>query len=99
MQGVVELLDHCTNSILAALNAADEKLFEQLETSGATPLGAGRQIVQLQKAIFAIGMFSIFDAMLQHRLKCTDGFRRAAEFSETKASTISMNVFATSGTP
>ena len=74
-----ELTEHCTGFTLDALNATHEKLLEALETSGATPLVKGLQMVQLQKAIFAIGMFSIFDAMLQDRLNCAKGFESASE--------------------
>ena len=34
-------------------------------------------MVQLQKVITAVGMFSIFEAMLQDGLNCDDGFREA----------------------
>lgn len=79
MHGFDELIEHCTHFTLDALNATHEKLWDALQTSGATPLVKGLQMVQLQKAIFAVGMFSIFDAILQDGLSCDDGFRRAAE--------------------
>ena len=34
-------------------------------------------MIQLQKAIFAVGMFSIFEANLQEGLSCTNGFDEA----------------------
>jgi hypothetical protein len=34
-------------------------------------------MLQLQKAISAVGMFSLFEAMLQDGLECSDGFREA----------------------
>lgn len=37
------------------------------------------QMVQLQKAILAVGMFSLFEAILQGGLNCTDGFREATD--------------------
>lgn len=36
-------------------------------------------MIQLQKAISAIGVLSMFDAMLQDKLGCADGFRGADE--------------------
>jgi hypothetical protein len=36
-------------------------------------------MVQLQRAICAVGMFSIFDAILQEELDCKDGFRKAED--------------------
>lgn len=35
-------------------------------------------MIQLQKAILAVGMFSMFEAMLQNCLNCIDGFRDAS---------------------
>ncbi len=34
-------------------------------------------MIQLQKAIFAIGMFSLFDSILQNQLSCRNGFEGA----------------------
>jgi hypothetical protein len=34
-------------------------------------------MIQLQKVILSVGMFSIFEASLQDRLNCKDGFREA----------------------
>jgi hypothetical protein len=34
-------------------------------------------MIQLQKTIFAVGMFSIFEAYLQEGLNCTNGFDKA----------------------
>ena len=39
-------------------------------------------MVQLQKVITAVGMFSIFEAMLQDGLACNDGFRGAKDVLE-----------------
>lgn len=36
-------------------------------------------MVQLQKAIQAVGMFSMFEAILQDGLNCSDGFRGAGQ--------------------
>ena len=41
-------------------------------------------MIQLQKAIYAVGMFSIFEAVLQDRLQFTDGFKEALVLLETK---------------
>jgi len=40
------------------------------------------QMVRLQKAISAVGIFSLFEAMLQDGLACSDGFREAGEILE-----------------
>jgi hypothetical protein len=34
-------------------------------------------MIELQKAILAVGMFSIFDSMLQRGFSCSNGFEKA----------------------
>lgn len=77
MHSFPDLAGRCTSFTLAALNEADERTIEVLEASGATKLIVALQMIQLQKAIFAIGMFSIFEANLQDRLGCDAGFDEA----------------------
>ena len=74
-----ELVDNCTAVTLEALRQANERSLEALQTSAATPLVKALQMIQLQKAITAVGMFSLFEAILQDGLKCRDGFRQAEE--------------------
>ena len=73
-----ELIDRCTVFTLDALEAAQTRTIEALQKSGATTLVKTLQMVQLQKVVIAVGMFSIFDALLQDRLGCADGFKEAA---------------------
>jgi len=73
-----ELVQHEAEFSLAALNEAYAAVAKELETSGATRLVKALQMVQLQKAIFAVGMFSIFEATLQDALGCDEGFREAS---------------------
>jgi hypothetical protein len=74
-----ELVEHSTAFSLNALNAAQQSAIEGLQTSAATSLVKTLQLVQLHKAISAVGMFSMFDAILQEQLQCADGFRAAAK--------------------
>ena len=78
MHAYDELAEHGMEFSLAALNEAYEKVVEALQTSAATRLVKALQIVQLQKAVLAVGMFSMFEATLHDKLNCTDGFREAA---------------------
>ncbi len=48
-----------------------------LQTSGETTLVDVIRMTQLQKAISAVGMFSMFEALLQDGLSCRDGFKGA----------------------
>jgi hypothetical protein len=79
MHTFTELVDRCTGFTLDALGRAERKLIEDLQTSAATHLVKSLQMVQLQKAISAVGMFSMFEAVLQDGLGCKDGFREAKE--------------------
>ena len=73
------LVDKCVISTLKSLNDANEKITAALQKSSETSLITTVQSIQLQKVIFAVGMFSIFDACLQEGLKCKQGFKRAKE--------------------
>ena len=59
---------------LNALEKLNSKVIEELQTSGSTVAVKNLQMVQLQKAILAIGMFSLFESMLQAGLACSNGF-------------------------
>ena len=74
-----ELADRSAAFTLNALSEAQTRVVEALQESGATTLVKSLQMVQLQKVISAVGMFSIFEAMLHDVLNCPDGFRGAAE--------------------
>jgi hypothetical protein len=77
MHNFTNLVDRCAAFTLGALGAAQEKTIDALNDSGATTFVKALQMVQLQKAISAVGMFSIFEAMLQDELGCDDGFSEA----------------------
>lgn len=77
MHPFTELVDRCAAFTLAALNEANKRTVGALEMSGATSLVKTLQMIQLQKTIFAVGMFSIFEANLQEGLDCKDGFETA----------------------
>ena len=79
MHSFSELVQRCTAFNLNALEAAQQLTIEGLQTSAATPLVKTLQMIQLQKAISAVGMFSMFDSILQEQLQCDDGFRKAME--------------------
>lgn len=72
-----EMVDRCASFTLRNLKEANEKTVEALQTSGATSLVKTLQMIQLQKAILAVGMFSIFEANLQDGLGCENGFAEA----------------------
>ena len=75
MHSFDDLADRCAAFTLESLREANDRIIEALQTSGATSLVKTLQMIQLQKVILAVGMFSIFEASLQDRLKCNDVFR------------------------
>ena len=88
MHSFSELIDRCSAFTLGALDDAQAKTLGALQTSSATSLLKTLQMVQLQKVISAVGMFSIFDAMLQDGLECADGFREAGRILITEGEEI-----------
>jgi hypothetical protein len=77
MHTFTDLIDRCTAFTLEALTEANERTINALQTSSTTTLVKTLQMIQLQKAMLAVGMFSIFEAILQDGLNCSDGFREA----------------------
>jgi hypothetical protein len=84
-----ELVDGCTHFTLNALEAAQQRAVDGLNERAATAYVKALQAVTLQKAIMAVGMISLFEAMLQDRLNCTDGFKEAGRIlSELRADSL-----------
>lgn len=88
MHSFANLVDQCTVFTLNALEEWSKGTIEALETSATTSLVMTLQMLQLQKAILAIGMFSIFESILQDGLGCSDGFREAANILDSKGETV-----------
>lgn len=87
MHAFADLVDRCTAFTFKALNEAQERTVHALQESAATGLVKTLQMIQLQRAISAIGMFSIFEAILQNQLECSDGFRHAAKILDREGET------------
>ena len=84
MHEFTELVDRCITLTIEALNEINEKTLEALETSANTGLVKTLQMIQLQKVILSVGIFSIFEAWLQKKLHCENGFKKAKEILEKK---------------
>lgn len=78
-----ELVLYSTAFSLNALDTAQHVVLDELENRASTPLIKVVQMIQLQKNISAVGMFSMFEAVLQEKLECADGFRAANELLES----------------
>ncbi|MGY4369220.1 hypothetical protein ACVW1A_005285 [Bradyrhizobium sp. LB1.3] len=63
-----ELLTACMDFTLHYTHEAEQQTFKELETSGSTRLVNALRVFRLQRAILAVGMFSMFEALLQSKL-------------------------------
>lgn len=88
MDAFSDLVQRSTAFSLNALEVAQNNVIEGFQTSAATSLVKAAQMIQLQKAISAVGMFSMFDAILQDQLQCPDGFKGAAALLEAKGESL-----------
>jgi hypothetical protein len=88
MHTFTELIDRCTAFTLETLREANERTIDALQTSAATTLVKALQMIQLQKAILAVGMFSLFEASLQDGLSCRDGFREANNILDSEGEAV-----------
>ena len=77
MHSFSELIHRCSVFTLTTLKEVENKTVDALQTSAATPLVKTLQMIRLDKVIFAVGLFSIFEALLQDRLNCNNGFVEA----------------------
>lgn len=84
MHEFTELVDRCITLTIESLNEINEKTLDALETSANAGLVKTVQMIQLQKVILSVGIFSIFEAWLQDKLNCKDGFKTAKEILKNK---------------
>lgn len=77
MHSFAELIRHCASYALDHLDETEDAIIAELQTSGRTPLVKAIQMVRLHKVVIAVGMFSMFEAILQDRLECKNGFEEA----------------------
>ena len=72
-----DLVYRSTSFLIDALGQLKDKIVKELEINGSTVAVKNLQMVQLQKAITAIGMFSLFESILQTGLESKNGFSEA----------------------
>ena len=77
MHNFDDLIYRSIGFTLNALNEIELKTMDELQAYGSTNAVKNSQMIQLQKVILATGMFSIFEAILQEGLSCSDGFKTA----------------------
>lgn len=73
MHSFADLADRSVNFALGTLQRAEDEVTEALQTSSATRHVKNLQMIQLSRAIIAVGMFSIFESVVQDRLELGNG--------------------------
>ncbi|BAK70585.1 hypothetical protein [Aliarcobacter butzleri] len=79
MHNFNELIQYSTSFNLTSINKETKNLYRNLTTNANTSNIKMLQIIELQKVIISIGMFSMFDAIVQNELNCKNGFKRINE--------------------
>ena len=72
-----DLIYRSTVFTLNILKETSSKVIKETQTSESTVNVKNLQMIQLQKAIISVGMFSLFESMLQKGLSCRNGFEEA----------------------
>jgi hypothetical protein len=93
MHSFSDLAYRCSVFTLTTLKEVEDKTLEELQTSGATRLVKTLQMVRLDKVIFAVGIFSVFEALLQDRLNCNSGFIEAKNILKQAGETTLLEQF------
>lgn len=93
MHSFSELVYRCSVFTLTTLKEVETKTVEELQTSGATTLVKTLQMVRLDKVIFAVGLFSVFEALLQDKLNCKNGFIEAENILKQSGETKLLQQF------
>jgi hypothetical protein len=75
MHSFSNLISNAAKSSLAAFSKTNVNIINELEERASTSLIIGLRTIQLQKAILVTGIFAMFDAELQSRLNCKNGFK------------------------
>ncbi len=88
-----ELIDRCAIFTLEALKEVEANTTDALQTSGAASLVKTLQMISLEKSILAVGIFSIFEAILQDRLNCSNGFKEAKNILNQNGESVLLNRF------
>jgi hypothetical protein len=74
MHSFAELVNSSTKFALSSLTEAEAETLEALKFSGASVYVKNLQMLQLHRAIIAIGILSLFESVVQDQLGCPNGF-------------------------
>lgn len=80
MTSDIELLTRCAEFTLTHTRQVEENILRKLQTSAETSLVTALRMLRLQRALLAIGMFSLFESLLQARMGWKRPFDRLKEY-------------------
>jgi uncharacterized protein YgiM (DUF1202 family) len=76
----IDLLSRCAEFTLSHTLRVEAEVLGELKTSAASRLVTALRMLRLQRAILAIGMFSLFESLLQNRMGWQQPFDRLNEY-------------------
>lgn len=79
MHNFDDLVCRSTDFLLRTLKETGNRVLNEFGESAPTSEIKNLQMLQLQRVIFVVGLFSLFDAILQNGLSCRNGFEKAKE--------------------
>lgn len=88
-----ELIERCVSFTLNSLQLIEDDAIATLQVSGSTEAVKTLQMINLEKTILVVGMFSIFEANLQNTLECTNGFSEAKAIIEEDNNALLLKKF------
>ncbi len=74
MHSYDKLSQYCVSMAVYSWEKNTNNITEELQTSSRSTLINSLQAIQLSRTIMAVGLFSVFEVMLQRQLSCKDGF-------------------------
>jgi hypothetical protein len=80
----LQLLTACANFMLANAAEAEDEVHERLETGASTSDVNALRMFRLHKALVAVGMFSLFEALLQDQLRWKEPFKELKAYLEAR---------------
>lgn len=73
MQRFIQIIAESTETHIENFNRIEKLIDDELQKSGSTRLVINLQKMQWERTIFVIGMFSLFEAVIQNELKIEKG--------------------------
>lgn len=87
MHDFSELIQITTIFSLDMLNNIQKNTLNNFEINAKTPDVKTLQMIQLQKVIISVGMFSMFESIIQKELECKNGFEEAKKILDSQGKT------------